>query len=182
MSSGTGGIEGTGDIGSAASPIGAPSGAGFLPKRPGSMGGFDSHDDGELNPDPIPNRIAARPVPRPGRIVAAVVLILLAGALLWSVANNQTFRWDLVWLYLRDVVVIRGVAWTLVLTFGSMLLGAVMAVALAVMRRGDNPVARVVASAFIFVFRGTPVYVQLVFWGLLSVLYPTIGLRIPFGP
>ncbi len=31
-------------------------------------------------------------------------------------------------------------------------------------------------------FRGTPVYTQLVFWGLISVLYPRIGLGIPFGP
>ena len=30
--------------------------------------------------------------------------------------------------------------------------------------------------------RGTPLYTQLVFWGLISVLYPRLSLGIPFGP
>jgi polar amino acid transport system permease protein len=102
--------------------------------------------------------------------------------LLLSVARNQVFRWDLVWLYLRDIVVFRGIVWTLILTFGSMLLGAAMAIGLAIMRRSENQVLRQVAWLYIWIFRGTPVYVQLVFWGLLSVLYPVISLGIPFGP
>jgi polar amino acid transport system permease protein len=88
----------------------------------------------------------------------------------------------MVWLYLRDVVVIRGVMWTLVLTFGSMVLAIVLAVALAVMRRSDNPVMRWVSWFYIWFFRGTPIYTQLVFWGLLSVLYPRLSLGVPFGP
>ena len=31
-----------------------------------------------------------------------------------------------------------------------------------------------------WLFRGTPVYVQLVFWGLVSLIYPTVFLGIPF--
>ena len=33
---------------------------------------------------------------------------------------------------------------------------------------------------YLWVFRGTPVYVQLTFWGLLSVIYPTIDVGLPF--
>nr|WP_245306630.1 amino acid ABC transporter permease [Acidipropionibacterium timonense] len=50
------------------------------------------------------------------------------------------------------------------------------------MRRASNPVLRSVSWAYIFVFRGVPVYTQLVFWGLLAVLYPTLSVGIPFGP
>jgi polar amino acid transport system permease protein len=39
-----------------------------------------------------------------------------------------------------------------------------------------------VAWIYLWVFRGTPVYTQLVFWGLISVLYPQLGIGIPFGP
>ena len=39
-----------------------------------------------------------------------------------------------------------------------------------------------VAWVYLWVFRGTPVYTQLVFWGLISVLYPRLGFGIPFGP
>ncbi|PZR52907.1 amino acid ABC transporter permease [Xylanimonas oleitrophica] len=132
--------------------------------------------------DPIPHRIHARPVPRPGRFLAAAVVLVLAAMVVNGLVTNPNYRWDTVWLYLRDVVVIRGVMWTLVLTFGSMAIAVVLAVLLAVMRRSDNPVMRWVAWAYIWFFRGTPIYTQLVFWGLLAVLYPRLSLGIPFGP
>ncbi|GAB2468457.1 amino acid ABC transporter permease [Xylanimonas ulmi] len=132
--------------------------------------------------DPIPHRIHARPVPRPGRVVGALVVLVLAAMAVHGLVTNATFRWDTVWLYLRDIVVIRAIGWTLILTVGSMALAIVMAVLLAIMRRSDNPVMRGVSWVYIWFFRGTPVYVQLVFWGLLSVLYPRLSVGIPFGP
>ncbi|MCB7135989.1 amino acid ABC transporter permease [Cellulosimicrobium marinum] len=132
--------------------------------------------------DPVPDRIHARPVPRPGRWISAVVLLVLAAMAVNGLVTNEKFRWDVVWLYLRDVNVVRGVGWTLLLTFGSMLIAVVLAVGLAVMRRSDNPVMKSVSWAYIWFFRGTPVYTQLVFWGLLAVLYPRLSVGIPFGP
>ena len=35
---------------------------------------------------------------------------------------------------------------------------------------------------YLWIFRGTPVYVQLVFWGLFPTIYQNIQLGIPFGP
>lgn len=132
--------------------------------------------------DPVPNRIHARPVPRPGRLVAAAVVLVLAAMAANALITNDNFRWDVVWLYLRDVVIVRGVMWTLILTFASMAIAVVLAVVLAVMRRSDNPVMRWVSWAWIWFFRGTPIYTQLIFWGLLAVLYPRLSLGIPFGP
>jgi polar amino acid transport system permease protein len=132
--------------------------------------------------DPIPNRLRARPVPHPGRWVGALVVAVLAAMMVNALVTNEKFRWDVFADYVFRLPVIRGVGWTLVLTFGSMALAIVMAVVLAVMRRSDNPVLRYVAWFYIWFFRGTPVYVQLVFWGLITVLYPTLSLGIPFGP
>ncbi|WP_369370291.1 amino acid ABC transporter permease [Promicromonospora sp. Populi] len=132
--------------------------------------------------DPVPNRIHARGVPRPGRLVAAVVVLVLAAMAANALITNDNFRWDVVWLYLRDVLVIRGVLWTLLLTFASMAIAIALAIALAVMRQSDNPVMRWVSWAWIWFFRGTPVYTQLVFWGLLAVLYPRLSVGVPFGP
>ena len=42
------------------------------------------------------------------------------------------------------------------------------------MRLSPNPVLRSVSWVYIWIFRGTPVYVQLVFWGLFPVLYKNI--------
>ena len=48
------------------------------------------------------------------------------------------------------------------------------------MRKSVNPVLRGVSWFFIWFFRGTPVYTQLVFWGMFAVLVPRIGIGIPF--
>lgn len=130
----------------------------------------------------LPEPIHARPVPRPGRWVSAAVVLVLAAMAVNALVTNPNFRWDTVWLYLRDVVVVRGVGWTLVLTFGSMAIAVVLAILLAIMRRSDNPVMKSVAWFWIWFFRGTPIYTQLVFWGLISVLYPRLSLGVPFGP
>jgi polar amino acid transport system permease protein len=130
----------------------------------------------------LPEPLRARPVPRPGRWVSGAIVLVLAAMVVHALVTNPNFRWDTVWLYLRDVNVVRGVGWTLVLTFGSMAIAVVLAVLLAVMRRSDNPVMRWVSWTYIWFFRGTPIYTQLVFWGLISVLYPRLSLGVPFGP
>ena len=34
---------------------------------------------------------------------------------------------------------------------------------------------------YIWIFRGTPLLVQILFWSFISALYPTISFGIPFG-
>jgi polar amino acid transport system permease protein len=43
-------------------------------------------------------------------------------------------------------------------------------------------VLKSIAWLYIWIFRGTPVYVQLVFWGIVSLIYPVFTLGIPFTP
>lgn len=129
-----------------------------------------------------PELIRARPVPRPSRWIWAGVVLVLVAMLVNSLLTNPNYRWDVVAEYIVDPRVIRGVGWTLLLTLGAMVIGITLAVTTAVMRMGTNPVLRAVAWAYIWFFRGTPVYTQLVFWGLVSVLYPRLSLGIPFGP
>jgi polar amino acid transport system permease protein len=49
------------------------------------------------------------------------------------------------------------------------------------MRLSDNPVLSSVSGFYIWVFRGTPVLVQLLLWYNISSLFPTIDLGVPFG-
>jgi polar amino acid transport system permease protein len=63
-----------------------------------------------------------------------------------------------------------------------MLIGLVLGIVLALMRDSDNPVMTVASGLFIWLFRGTPVLVQLVFWFNIGIIFPSIGLSIPFGP
>jgi polar amino acid transport system permease protein len=123
-------------------------------------------------------------VPRrhPGRWLAALLLAFAAAAFVHSVATNENFYWSTVSKYLFAPQVIRGVGWTLLLTVLAMSIAVAIAITLVFMRQADNPILRGLAWAWIWLFRGTPVYTQLVFWGLISVLYPTITLSVPFGP
>lgn len=122
------------------------------------------------------------PVRHPGRWVSAAIILLLVAGFLQSMFTNPNFRWDIVGTYILDVKVVQGVGWTLLLTVASMVLAIVLAILLAVMRQSDNPVFRWTSWVWVWFFRGTPVYTQLVFWGLVTVLYPAITLGIPFGP
>src|SRR5690349_19862220 len=63
-----------------------------------------------------------------------------------------------------------------------MVIAIVLGVLLAVMRLSPNPVFRWVAWVYLWIFRGTPIYVQLVFWGLIPTIYQQVQLGVPFGP
>lgn len=128
----------------------------------------------------IPNRIDALPVRRPGPVVAGVIVAFLAIMLVYGMVTNERLEWDVVWKYLFNENVIAGIGWTLWITVLSMVIAIVLAVILAIMRKSINPVLRGVSWFFIWFFRGTPVYTQLVFWGLFSVLIPKLVIGIPF--
>ena len=116
-----------------------------------------------------------------GRWIAAAVVLLLAAIVIHSVATNPRFEWDLVGHYLFDSRVLRGVRVTLELTVVSMAIGISLGVVLAVMRLSANPLVSGGAWVYIWFFRGTPVLVQILFWGFVSALYPKLSIGIPFG-
>jgi polar amino acid transport system permease protein len=119
---------------------------------------------------------------RPGNTVAAVVLVVITALFLYGAATNPTYGWPDFARYLFDWRVIEAARNTLLLTVFSMLGAVVLGVLLAVMRLSPNRVLQSSAWVYLWIFRGTPVYVQLVFWGLFSTIYKEIRLGIPFGP
>ncbi|MBW0104933.1 amino acid ABC transporter permease [Pseudonocardia sp. KRD291] len=124
----------------------------------------------------------AVPVRHPGRWVAIAVLAVLAAMLVNTVLTNENFRWDVVGEYLLSEPVLNGLKNTLLLTVLSMVIGIAGGIGLAVMRLSPNPVLSSVAALYIWVFRGTPLIAQLLFWNFLSALYPFVSLGVPFGP
>ncbi|MDA2890828.1 amino acid ABC transporter permease [Mycolicibacterium sp. BiH015] len=129
-----------------------------------------------------PQAIDAVPLRHPWRWVAAAVIIILVGLFLYGAATNPAYGWSTFAEYLFNERILLGVFNTLQLTVYSMAIGIVLGVVLTVMRLSDNPVLSSVAWVFLWIFRGTPVYVQLVFWGLLPTIYQNVQLGVPFGP
>ena len=126
--------------------------------------------------------LKAVPVRHPGRWVAVAVIAVLVAMLVHSFLTNPNFGWDVVGQYLFSEPVLRGLRNTLILTALSMAIGIVGGVLLAVMRLSPNPVLAGAAAVYVWLFRGTPVITQLIFWNFLASLYPRLGLGIPFGP
>lgn len=116
----------------------------------------------------------------PWRIVVAVLLLVLVAAFVLDAAQREAFDWPSVGKYVFDQRISQAAGYTLLLTALSMIIGVVLGVVLAVMRQSPNPVLKSIAWVYLWVFRGTPVYVQLVFWGLLSTIYQSIDLGVPF--
>src|SRR3954454_3216814 len=112
-----------------------------------------------------PDEIKAIPVRHYGRWVAAALVVYLAVAIGWSVATNPTFEWGIVgdWLFSRRVL--DALVVTLELTVLSMAIGIVLGVVLAVMRLSRNPLVSGASFAYVWLFRATPVIVQILFWG-----------------
>jgi polar amino acid transport system permease protein len=129
-----------------------------------------------------PDEIEAIPVRHPGRWVAAAVILLLGAAIVRSVVTNDRFGWGTVGDYLFNSRILHGLLVTLELTAISMVIGVVLGVLVAVMRLSRNPITSSAAWIYVWIFRGTPVLVQLIFWFFIAALYPSIDLGIPFGP
>jgi len=137
------------------------------------------------NPDTVagePEPIKAVPLRRPGQWVAAVIILVLAALFVYGAATNEAYAWGTYARYMFDQRVLSGVGYTLALTVLAMTIAIVLGVALAIMRLSPNPVLRGTAWVYLWIFRGTPVFVQLVFWGLFPSLYRQIDLGVPFGP
>jgi polar amino acid transport system permease protein len=109
------------------------------------------------------------------------VIALLAAMLVHSLVANPNWQWGFQLDNAFTEPVLRGVVTTLWLTVASMAIGVVLGVILAIMRLSPNPVLSGSAWCYVWIFRGTPVLVQLVIWGNLNSLYREISLGVPFG-
>ena len=114
--------------------------------------------------------------------MGAGVIVVLLGLFVYGAATNKAYGWSTYAEYLFNERILFGVLNTLQLTVYAMALGVALGIVLSVMRLSPNPVFQSVAWVFLWIFRGTPVYVQLVFWGLIPTIYQNIQIGVPFGP
>jgi polar amino acid transport system permease protein len=111
-------------------------------------------------------------------LLAAVCFVVLAAAL-HSVLTAPGFMWNVFGDQLFSPIVLRGLWCTVYLTVLSMVIGIVLGIAAALMRQSRNPILAAVAAGYIWVFRGTPVLVQIIIWFNLAALYPQLSFGIP---
>jgi polar amino acid transport system permease protein len=131
-------------------------------------------------PGDRPEAIKAVKLRHPWRITIAIVLIVLVVLFVFDAADRTAFGWEYVAKYVFDQRISQAALITLELTVYAMAIGILLGLVLAVMRLSPNPVVKSVAWLYLWIFRGTPVYVQLVFWGLITLIYNSIRFGLPF--
>jgi polar amino acid transport system permease protein len=127
-----------------------------------------------------PEAIKAVPIRHWGRWVASLVILYVFVSLFYSLAKNSNLDWGTVGPWMFKPLVLRGVVKTIELTVIAMVIGMVGGTFLAVMRLSKNYVLSGMAWLYIWFFRGTPVYVQILLWGNFAILYPRFFLGLPF--
>ncbi|MFE9560327.1 amino acid ABC transporter permease [Streptomyces sp. NPDC006487] len=167
------GVSGSGHSGSGHSGSGhSGSGDSGAPRGPHAS---PASAPGTEPPPIVPRR-------RVGRRLSAAAALLVFAMVLASVVRNDAFQWGLVGRYFTTSAVLDGLLLTLWLTGVVMVLGFLFGTLLAVMRLSANPVLRTLSWGYVWIFRSTPLLVQLLFWFNIGALYPTLGLGIPYGP
>lgn len=129
------------------------------------------------NPAPaLPDISGYRIVPTRhwGRWLAVAVIAVLLALLARAFAVGQ-IEWDYVGQFLTAPAIMQGLANTIWMSVAAMALGIALGIGAAVMRMSGNPVLRGVAMGYTWLFRGTPVILQLLLWFNLALVFPKLG-------
>ncbi|WP_432846252.1 amino acid ABC transporter permease [Amycolatopsis sp. CA-161197] len=129
--------------------------------------------------------LAARrvlPLRRPGRWIAAAVVLVLLAQLVHALVTNPVFQWNVFGYWFFRPVILDGLVLTLELTGLAAVFGLVGGIVLALMRLSRNPLLQAVSWVYVWIFRSIPLIVLLLFLANVTALYSTLSLGIPFGP
>jgi polar amino acid transport system permease protein len=146
--------------------------------RPGTPASSSPDDAAELKLRDVAH--ARQPIGY-GRWLLWAAMLAITLKFAWLVARNENFEWGVVAKWFTADSILRGLSVTLGLTMVSMLIGVAVGLLLAVARLSDNRLLRLLSGLYIWIFRGTPLLVQLIFWYNLSTLFPTVSIGLPFG-
>lgn len=121
-----------------------------------------------------------RPVRHYGRIAVGLATLVMAVVAILGLARNRNIDWGIVGQYLFNDNILRGLLTTLQMTVLAMALGMVLAVAVALMRLSSSRILQAVGAAYVFMLRGVPLVVQVIFWGNLGLFMDEVSIGIPF--
>jgi len=110
-----------------------------------------------------------------GRYIATALIVVAVLFVLNAFARGK-IEWAYVGRFLTAQSILAGLANTVVMSILAMALGVALGVVTAVMRVSSNPVLSWVARTYVWLFRGTPVILQLLLWFNLALVFPTIGI------
>jgi polar amino acid transport system permease protein len=134
----------------------------------------------DANPSTSFEPLKAVPIRHWGQLVTAVILLALVLAFILALAQNKKLDWSVFWQGLTAPEVLGGLVVTIELTVVSMTAGILLGVLLAVARLSSNRVLQALSAGYVWFFRGVPLLVQILVWGNFALLFPRLGIGVPF--
>lgn len=145
-------------------------------------------EDGSSHQEAIEHNLSSSKIVRArsrftaGNTIAMIIVVLLFASLLISVARNENFQWGVVADYFFSPEILTGLLTTVELTIMAVVVGLILGVGVALLHISSNPVLALLGRGYVWLFRGTPLLVQMIFWFNLSALYSHLSLSLAFGP
>ncbi|MCW5951412.1 MAG: amino acid ABC transporter permease [Propionibacteriaceae bacterium] len=143
----------------------------------------DIPDDGTIAgvtaSSPTPVKDVPRYSPFHFRLSRALLTLTgfaLMGILVYGFITSPNLEWPVFFRYLFYPQVINGVYMTLLLTAISMIVGTILGIVAALAKMSDVHGFRLIANAYVWIFRGTPLLVQVIIAFNLSLFLPVINL------
>src|SRR4029453_15261203 len=78
----------------------------------------------------------------------------------------KVWNWEGFWSYFTNLYLLEGALWTIGLTISTLILGGLLGLLLAGMRLSKHKAGSFSAQAYVWIFRGPPLLVQLI------IIYP----------
>lgn len=138
--------------------------------------------DNLIQPRTVPVKtsvVRVIPARYPYRWIGGIVALALCAWALSGIATSPNISWTVVASYLFDNTILEGMRLTVVLALVSLTIGIILGTVLATMRLSSNPVLQVISGAYIAIFRGTPLLIQIIFWFNIALVVPVISIGWP---
>lgn len=121
---------------------------------------------------------------RPAYVTRVFTVVAVLSALLFvqSLIASPAVGWDTIAQYLFNARVLNGVLVTIQITVLSLLVGFSSGLIIALMRLSQSAALRGIALVWVWFFRAVPVLVVLILVNNIAILYPELGIGVPFGP
>ncbi|HEY7904707.1 MAG TPA: amino acid ABC transporter permease [Casimicrobiaceae bacterium] len=112
---------------------------------------------------------------RPWLWLASAVVVVLAAAVAVSIFRNPGIDHAAIVQHQFAPAILHGLRTTVILALLAGAVGVVLGTLLAVMRLSTSAILRVASFGYTWLFRGTPLLVQILIWGNLALLFTTLG-------
>ncbi|SOC46067.1 polar amino acid transport system permease protein [Rhizobium subbaraonis] len=113
-------------------------------------------------------------------VLGALALFVVASIVIASV-RSRILDLSVVGEYIFSPMIVMGAFNALVLGTLALVIASIIGFVVALMRVSGNPILVAISATYVYLFRGTPMLIQLVFWfNAVPIMFPNIYLALPF--